>query len=323
MIYVTGDIHGTIDIRKLLKNNVTEKITENDYVIICGDFGLVWNYKKEDGKERKWLKWLNNQRWTTLFVDGNHECFPRLNSFPVKEWHGGRVHEVRPKVLHLMRGEIFEIEGSTFFAMGGASSHDRGPAKGDTDAVIGKSWWPEEIPSDEEMEYALKNLEKHGNKVDYIITHCLPTMYQGFVKQGQFPPDKVSEFFEKVNSIVKYEYWYSGHYHCNVDVTRNMSVVYSRIIPVGMPVRNADIIMGIPKYRTGETVLTMNGDEPALAMVLKVEPWGPVLKRSDEPMYEITFFGDDFSEKGIMIKESQIIEKSLIYEEEEEEDIDA
>ena len=132
MIYVTGDIHGYIDIRKFLDNDITEQITEKDYVIICGDFGLIWNYKRETGKERKWLKGLNERRWTTLFVDGNHECFPRLNGFPVKEWNGGKVHVIRDRVLHLMRGEVFEIEGNKIFAMGGAGSHDRGPAKGDT-----------------------------------------------------------------------------------------------------------------------------------------------------------------------------------------------
>ena len=189
MIYVTGDIHGSIDIRKLLENDITKQITEEDYLIICGDFGLIWNYKKENGNERKWLKWLNNQRWTTLFCDGNHECFPRLNSFPVKEWHGGHVHEIRPKVLHLMRGEVFTIEDKTFFVMGGASSHDRGPNAGDTDIVIGKYWWPEEIPSEEEMKNGFANLAKHDNKVDYIITHCLPTGLQYVVKKGQYKAD--------------------------------------------------------------------------------------------------------------------------------------
>jgi hypothetical protein len=140
MIYVTGDIHGSIDIRKLLDNEVTEMIKEGDYLIICGDFGLIWHFKREIGKERKWLKWLNSRPWTTIFVDGNHECFPRLNAFPVKEWHGGKVNEIRPKVLHLMRGEIFDIEGYKIFAMGGAASHDRGLVVGDTKAVIGRSW---------------------------------------------------------------------------------------------------------------------------------------------------------------------------------------
>lgn len=35
-----------------------------------------------------------------------------------------RVHKVRDSILHLMRGEVFEIEGKTIFAFGGARSHD-------------------------------------------------------------------------------------------------------------------------------------------------------------------------------------------------------
>ena len=34
MIYVTGDIHGSIDIRKLMENDVTKKLTKDDYIII-------------------------------------------------------------------------------------------------------------------------------------------------------------------------------------------------------------------------------------------------------------------------------------------------
>ncbi len=312
MIYVTGDIHGSIDIRKLLENNVTKKITANDYVIICGDFGLVWNWKKEVRNEKKWLNWLNDRPWTTLFVDGNHECFPRLYSYPVKEWKGGKVHEIRPKVLHLMRGEIFEIEGNSIFAMGGAASHDRGPAKGDTDAVIGTGWWPEEIATTEELDYGLDNLEARGNKVDYIITHCLPTFYQEFIKKGEFPPDPMSEFFEYLNKTVEYKHWYSGHYHCNVDITDKISVVFSRIIPIGAAVRDSELIIGIPKYRRNDTVLVKLGeDNIRMGIVLKVEAYGPFMKH-DEPYYEVHFYGDEIEKHGTMVKETMIIEKSMM-----------
>ena len=40
------------------------------------------------------------------------------------KWHGGKVHRIRPHVLHLMRGQIYELEGYRFFTMGGAKSHD-------------------------------------------------------------------------------------------------------------------------------------------------------------------------------------------------------
>ena len=312
MIYVTGDIHGSIDIRKLDKNKVTEKITKDDYVIICGDFGLVWNYKKEDSKERKWLKWLNNRPWTTLFVDGNHECFPRLNSFPVKEWHGGRVHEIRPKVLHLMRGEIFEIDGNTIFAMGGASSHDRGPVVGDTEVVRGKSWWPEEIPSDEERAFGFNNLEAHGFKVDYIISHCLPNTFQGYIKQGTFPNDLLTEYFDYVNEMTTYKHWYTGHYHVNVDITNKLSVLFSRIVPIGGNVAQAELIMGIPKYRLGETVMVMHDGEPCMGRIEKLHPFGPTIFKNDEPYYDVAVYCEEFPNVIERVKETAILEKSLM-----------
>ena len=42
MIYITGDIHG--DPRRLSMECFPEQkeMTKDDYVIICGDFGLVW-----------------------------------------------------------------------------------------------------------------------------------------------------------------------------------------------------------------------------------------------------------------------------------------
>lgn len=99
-------------------------MTKEDYVIICGDFGGVWNKEVENKEEKHLLDWLEGKPFTTLFVDGNHENFDRLYSYPVELWHGGKVHKIRPSVIHLMRGQIYEIDGKSFFTFGGASSHD-------------------------------------------------------------------------------------------------------------------------------------------------------------------------------------------------------
>ena len=40
--------------------------------------------------------------------------------------------------------------------------------------VLGYTWWPEELPS-EEYVMARHSLEEHDWVVDYIITHCAPT----------------------------------------------------------------------------------------------------------------------------------------------------
>lgn len=72
-----------------------------------------------------WRSWLNDRPFTTLFVDGNHEIFDLLNAYPVENWHGGKIHRIAPSIIHLMRGQLFDIEGKSFFTMGGAESHDR------------------------------------------------------------------------------------------------------------------------------------------------------------------------------------------------------
>ena len=100
MIYVTGDIHA--DPRRFDTSNFPEQkeMTKNDFVIVCGDFGLCWE-KEESDKEEYWLNWLEAKPFTMCFVDGNHENFSRLNSLPIEDWNGGKVHKLRPHVIHV------------------------------------------------------------------------------------------------------------------------------------------------------------------------------------------------------------------------------
>lgn len=125
MIYITGDTHADFKHRFNMINYPEQKcMTKDDYVIICGDFGGVWDEGKESRNEKHWLNWFESRSYTILFVDGNHENFDRLNNYPEKKWKGGRIHELRPHVLHLMRGQVFEIDGKKLFTFGGAASHD-------------------------------------------------------------------------------------------------------------------------------------------------------------------------------------------------------
>lgn len=124
MIYITGDTHADFSKLENDKFPIQSDMTKNDYVIICGDFGGVWNYIVESIYEKQCLDWLDNKNFTTLFVDGNHENFERLYRYPIEEWHGGKVHKIRDSVIHLMRGEIYDIDNKKFFTFGGARSQD-------------------------------------------------------------------------------------------------------------------------------------------------------------------------------------------------------
>ena len=97
MIYITGDVHCPYDIKKLNSDHFPDKdLTKDDYLIVCGDMGLVWDGGKRD---EWWQKWFEKKNFTTLFVDGNHENHPLLNEFPVSEWHGGKVHMIVKKAF--------------------------------------------------------------------------------------------------------------------------------------------------------------------------------------------------------------------------------
>ena len=129
-IWITGDTHGTIDIKKLSKRNLSRfdfnGTQDDNFLIICGDFGLIWNANGESKEETYWLDWLESKPFTTLFVSGNHENFDRLYSdeYEIINWHGGKAQQIRPHVIHLLRGEIYDILGKSIFTFGGASSHD-------------------------------------------------------------------------------------------------------------------------------------------------------------------------------------------------------
>ena len=120
-VLITGDTHG--DFTRFKKEIFYEQaeLTKDDCVIITGDFGSVWD---GNPKEQRQLNWLEAKPFTTLFVSGNHENFDLLAEYPTEDWHGGKVQRIRPSVIHLLRGQVYDIQGKTFFTMGGGSSHD-------------------------------------------------------------------------------------------------------------------------------------------------------------------------------------------------------
>ena len=224
-IFITGDTHGDYDWSKLNTSRFPEQKTLNkdDYVIILGDFGGVW----DDGvQDRYIIKSYNKRNFTTLFIDGNHENHDRLSRYPVDEWNGGKVHRISDSVIHLMRGQIYTINGITFFTMGGAESTDKKYRK------EGVSWWPGELPSSEEYTEAVSNLEKNGNKVDCILTHCAPeSTVCGMNMQKMYSrkANELTNFFDALARTITFRDWYFGHYHGDSDCGK-YHMVYQRII---------------------------------------------------------------------------------------------
>ena len=238
-------------------------MTKDDYVIVCGDFGGVWCNRKNGKKniDDFDLNWLEDRPFTTLFVDGNHENFDELYQYPVKEWKGGKVHEIRSSVLHLMRGEIFEIAGKKIFAFGGARSYDiqdgiiewdeKGAWKesarewskeGKIFRVNHYSWWEQELPSQKEMENAWNNLKTHENQVDYIVTHCCPNNVLFEVAMKKYNDIRMADLYKEknvltdlldlINDKIKYKKWFFGHHHEDMKIGDKHILLYHQIIRI-------------------------------------------------------------------------------------------
>jgi len=250
MIYITGDCHSNFERFNTSIFPEQNAMTKDDYVIVCGDFGGVWDQDKESKREKWWLDWLQGKSFTTLFVDGNHENFDRLCSYPVEEWCGGKVHKIRPSVIHLMRGQVYTIEGKKIFSFGGASSHDidDGILEPDDPEYKSKkrkldkewklyrinhfSWWQQELPSEEEMEEGRNNLEANGNEVDFIVSHCCASGTQLLLGGDMYQPDILTDYFEELRQKVHFQKWFFGHYHDNKNVNAKEILLYEQIIRI-------------------------------------------------------------------------------------------
>ena len=234
MICVTGDTHGNFE--RFVKEEVPELYAcaeqgEQVYLIICGDFGGIWDESYNNVKRIQALKQLP---FTILFIDGNHENFDLLKYYERVDYMGGKAHKIADNIYHLMRGYVFEIEGKKLFCMGGAKSHDvqdgildRANFKDDITfmktwqrwylenrqfRVNHYTWWKEEMPSSIEMKRGLKSLEQVGYKVDYVISHSLPSKVLKAVGYED-TEDSITTYFDQLVDKLEFGVWFSGHYH--------------------------------------------------------------------------------------------------------------
>lgn len=246
MVFVTGDVHGGYDLEKLSNKNFPtgKNLTRDDYVIVCGDFGLPFlnsdrypdgefvpnkHAKSSRASYRYWIKWLSERPFTVLFADGNHDNHPFWAKQPMIEWNGGLVnpHPDAENVLHLKRGEYYTICGKTFWVMGGAESHDKAYR------TSGYSWWSEEIPSYEEMSHGFDTLEQHDNLVDYIITHTMPHALMTAVLGTYYQPEPTSQYFDEVYHRTSFEKWFCGHFHEDIEWENTpIRVLYNDVLQI-------------------------------------------------------------------------------------------
>lgn len=234
-IFVCGDTHGVLDIKKLeyLKNKY--QLSFNDYLIICGDGGIVWS--KDTLQD--YIAYFEKIGCFILYIDGNHENFDMLNEYPVEVWNGGKIHKISEHIYHLLRGQVFEILGKRFLTLGGADSSDK---ECRTEHI---SWWSDERITYDDINEAKQNLGKVDYKVDYVITHTPSTKtLDNFIKIltqcGESIPfylrEKVlstysADILNFIDEKVKYKQWFCGHLHIDEKINK-VQLLYNDVVEI-------------------------------------------------------------------------------------------
>lgn len=215
-IYITGDTHGMTDLNKVIiwYNVNKDKLKEDDILIICGDVCAPPFYGVPEDKNA--LNIFKTMHIQIAYVDGNHENFEKLNKLPVEEWNGGKVHRVTDNVVHLMRGQVFNIENKKILSLGGATSPDR------YRRIEGLDYFREEDIMTSDIDETINNLKKVNNNVDIIITHTIGKefIYRKMYTQVHVYDEYmggINNFLDYINDEVKHKDWYFGHFHLDCE----------------------------------------------------------------------------------------------------------
>lgn len=160
-LLLAGDWHGNGVVAQRAVGSEADGLS---HVLQLGDFG-VWRGDGGEGYLDVISTVLLEHDRYLLVVDGNHEDFPILQCYPLRE--GLRV--LRPHLYHLPRGFRWQWRDAdgrnyTWLAVGGAASVDA------AQRAAGRDWWPdEEELSDDDAD----RIAGQG-RADVVVCHDRP-----------------------------------------------------------------------------------------------------------------------------------------------------
>lgn len=215
MIFITADTHAELE---RLTDKKLKFIKKYDTLIVLGDFGFVWN---GDSQQEKNLKKIAKLPFRVLFIDGYNENFAALEKYPDTVYHGAQAKEICPgQVYYIKRGEVLEIEDMKLLCFGGADDY--------IDDVF--SDYP---PSQADFDRCKSNLDRHGWKVDYVLTHSPSGNINRFINMDSFTFGHLFDFFDEVGTKLDYKKWYFGFYHKDKYISSKAQAVYTDVYKLG------------------------------------------------------------------------------------------
>ena len=237
MIYATGDLHG--DITRFREKDI-KRLRKNDYLIICGDFGFLWD---GSDREKKLLRWIGKRRYSVLFVEGVHDNLYLLSKYPEEEWNGGRTRVISGRLRQLCRGSVFNIDGRRIFAFGGGET----PSAEMIDISVG--WQEEMLPAKNDLETARRNLASCDCSVDYIVTHQCSRKMKKLLTMEENEANILDTFFDEIREQCRYNTWVFGSYHIDRVIPPSEIALFERVVPLGSPIPFANTKTGTARAK--------------------------------------------------------------------------
>ncbi|GHU59184.1 hypothetical protein FACS1894133_5420 [Clostridia bacterium] len=215
MIYITGDVHG--DFRRFRK---IRGIKRGDTLIICGDFGFIWDGGK---REQRILAKIGKLSFNVTFVDGVHENFKLLRTYEREVWNGGETLHICGNLRYLCRGQVFDINGSRVFTFGGGAP--------DHDDILPAGFDVRDCAAEqEEFDTAVRNLDRAGNAVDYVVTYEPPVSVSRSLALKRRDTRESVNFLDTFASLITFKKWYFGKFHVNKQITSKYVALFDKSV---------------------------------------------------------------------------------------------
>ena len=230
MYYISGDIHGCVE--EVISFCERNKLSSDDTIILLGDVGL--NYFGNENGDRKRKMALNVCGAKILCIHGNHEMRPEtISTYRKDEQYGGIVYveDDFPNVAFAIDGNIYNFNGITAIAIGGAYSVDKYYR-----LAHNLQWFSDEQPSDDIKQKVESTLNDFGWKIELVLSHTCPAKYiptECFLPMiDQRTVDNSTEkWLDVIEDKLQYDKWYCGHWHIDkkIDKIRFMMHDYELI----------------------------------------------------------------------------------------------
>ena len=219
MLFVTGDLHGDL---MRLKSPEMKKLRKGDYLLVCGDFGFLWDGSR---REQKLLDRLGKLKFHILFVEGAHENYRLLSQIQPTEYCGGMARVISGKLVQLCRGYVFSLCGKKIFAFGGGDNPDLDVELLDEDLPL------QRLPTEQDVALARQQLAQNENDVDFIVTHDCPSAVRRMLRMDSNEFHQLNAYFDEVAQICRFRQWFFGSFHVDKKIPPYYHALFKDVVP--------------------------------------------------------------------------------------------